>query len=72
MAQGETQCRAGRRPASAKSANASFAAAAAAVAHLPPQIEVCDIWTHYTPWPCNQPPKSYSFMVKYSVLWRLK
>jgi 1,2-diacylglycerol 3-beta-galactosyltransferase len=36
------------------------------------QIDVCDIWTHYTPWPCNQLPKSYSFMVKYSVLWRLK
>lgn len=38
----------------------------------PVQIDVCDIWTHYTPWPCNQLPKSYSFMVKYSVLWRLK
>lgn len=36
------------------------------------QIDVCDIWTHYTPWPCNQLPKSYNFMVKYSILWRLK
>lgn len=33
---------------------------------------MCDIWTHYTPWPCNQLPKSYSFMVKYSLLWKLK
>ncbi len=36
------------------------------------QIDVCDIWTDYTPWPCNQLPKSYNFMVKYSILWRLK
>jgi hypothetical protein len=34
------------------------------------QIDVVDIWTHYTPYPFNQLPKSYSFMVKHGFLWR--
>lgn len=37
----------------------------------PPQIDICDIWTDHTPWPCNRLPKSYSFLVKYPLLWRL-
>lgn len=36
-----------------------------------PQVDILDIWTHYTPWPCSQMPKAYSFMVKYPVLWKL-
>lgn len=36
-----------------------------------PQIDVLDIWTDYTPWPCNRLPKTYSFLVKYPFLWRL-
>lgn len=35
------------------------------------QIDVLDIWTDYTPWPCNRLPKTYSFLVKYPFLWRL-
>lgn len=58
-----------RRPASSSTA---AHLCAAAVTFLRLQIDVCDIWTHYTPWPCNQLPKSYNFMVKYSILWRLK
>lgn len=33
-------------------------------------VDVLDIWTHHTPWPFNQLPKSYSFMVKYPIIWR--
>lgn len=33
-------------------------------------IEVVDLWTHHTPWPFNQLPKSYSFMVRYPFIWR--
>ncbi|KAL6770016.1 MGD1 [Auxenochlorella protothecoides x Auxenochlorella symbiontica] len=35
------------------------------------KIDVLDIWTDYTPWPCNRLPKTYSFLVKYPFLWRL-
>jgi 1,2-diacylglycerol 3-beta-galactosyltransferase len=34
-------------------------------------IEVIDFWTYHTPWPFNQMPKTYSFMVQYSFLWRM-
>ncbi|KAL4447742.1 hypothetical protein ABPG75_004961 [Micractinium tetrahymenae] len=33
-------------------------------------VDVLDIWTHHTPYPFNQMPKTYSFLVKYSFLWR--
>lgn len=33
-------------------------------------IDIVDLWTHHTPWPFNQLPKSYSFMVKYPFIWR--
>ncbi len=29
-----------------------------------------DIWSHYTPYPFNQIPRSYSFMVAHPALWR--
>jgi 1,2-diacylglycerol 3-beta-galactosyltransferase len=34
------------------------------------QIDIVDLWTHHTPWPYNEFPKSYSFMVKYPFIWR--
>lgn len=33
-------------------------------------IDIVDVWSHHTPWPYNELPKSYSFMVKYDFLWR--
>ncbi|KAI7838470.1 hypothetical protein COHA_007733 [Chlorella ohadii] len=33
-------------------------------------VDVLDIWTHHTPYPFNQMPKTYSFLVKYGFLWR--
>ena len=33
-------------------------------------IDVVDLWSYHTPWPFNQLPKSYSFMVKYPFIWR--
>ena len=29
-----------------------------------------DIWSHYTPYPFNQIPRSYSFMVAHPALWK--
>ena len=34
------------------------------------RIDIVDLWTHHTPWPYNEFPKSYSFMVKYPFIWR--
>ena len=34
------------------------------------KIDVVDLWSRHTPWPFNQLPKSYSFMVKYPFIWR--
>jgi 1,2-diacylglycerol 3-beta-galactosyltransferase len=34
------------------------------------KIDVTDLWSSHTPWPFNQLPKSYSFMVKYPFIWR--
>lgn len=33
-------------------------------------IDIVDLWSHHTPWPYNEFPKSYSFMVKYPFIWR--
>ena len=33
-------------------------------------IDIVDLWTDHTPWPYNEFPKSYSFMVKYPFIWR--
>lgn len=35
------------------------------------RVSIVDLWSHHTPYPFNQAPKTYSFMVKYPVLWRL-
>lgn len=34
------------------------------------KVDVVDLWTAHTPWPFNELPKSYSFMVKYPFIWR--
>lgn len=33
-------------------------------------LDVVDIWSQHTPWPLNQIPKTYSFLVKNGFLWR--
>lgn len=33
-------------------------------------VDIVDIWSRHTPYPFNQTPKTYSFLVKYSFLWR--
>ncbi|XP_040973190.1 monogalactosyldiacylglycerol synthase, chloroplastic isoform X1 [Gossypium hirsutum] len=35
------------------------------------QVFVTDLWSDHTPWPFNQLPKSYNFLVKHGSLWRL-
>jgi len=35
------------------------------------QISVVDAWKDHTPFPFNQMPKSYSFLVKHESLWRM-
>ncbi|KAH7307855.1 hypothetical protein KP509_22G080200 [Ceratopteris richardii] len=34
------------------------------------EVTITDLWTDHTPWPFNQLPKSYSFLVKHSTLWK--
>lgn len=34
------------------------------------QVSITDLWTEHTPWPFNQLPKSYSFLVKHDTLWK--
>lgn len=34
------------------------------------QVSITDLWTEHTPWPFNQLPKSYSFLVKHGSLWK--
>lgn len=34
------------------------------------EVTVTDLWTDHTPWPFNQLPKSYSFLVKHNTLWK--
>jgi 1,2-diacylglycerol 3-beta-galactosyltransferase len=33
-------------------------------------VDYVDIWSHYTPYPFNQIPRSYSFMVAHPALWK--
>lgn len=33
------------------------------------EIDIVDLWMDHTPWPHNQAPKSYSFMVSNPFLW---
>ncbi|PPS11591.1 hypothetical protein GOBAR_AA09050 [Gossypium barbadense] len=35
------------------------------------QVFVTDLWSDHTPWPFNQLPKSYNFLVKHGSLWRM-
>ncbi|XP_073032604.1 probable monogalactosyldiacylglycerol synthase, chloroplastic [Primulina eburnea] len=35
------------------------------------QVFITDLWTDHTPWPFNQLPKTYNFLVKHGSLWRL-
>ncbi|KAG2635126.1 probable monogalactosyldiacylglycerol synthase 1, chloroplastic [Panicum virgatum] len=35
------------------------------------QVFVTDLWTDHTPWPFNQLPRSYSFLVKHGPLWKM-
>ncbi|XP_055820722.1 probable monogalactosyldiacylglycerol synthase, chloroplastic [Solanum dulcamara] len=35
------------------------------------QVFVTDLWTDHTPWPFNQLPRSYNFLVKNGPLWRM-
>lgn len=35
------------------------------------QVFVTDLWTDHTPWPFNQLPRSYSFLVKHGALWKM-
>ncbi|XVF89434.1 hypothetical protein PTKIN_Ptkin19aG0129900 [Pterospermum kingtungense] len=35
------------------------------------QVFITDLWSDHTPWPFNQLPKSYNFLVKHGSLWRM-
>ncbi|PIA46005.1 hypothetical protein AQUCO_01600340v1 [Aquilegia coerulea] len=35
------------------------------------QVFVTDLWSEHTPWPFNQLPRSYNFLVKHGPLWKL-
>ena len=35
------------------------------------QVDYVDVWTDHTPYPFNQLPKTYSFMVRNSLMWRI-
>ncbi|KAM7513374.1 hypothetical protein LguiB_012249 [Lonicera macranthoides] len=35
------------------------------------QVYVTDLWTDHTPWPFNQLPRSYNFLVKHENLWKM-
>lgn len=35
------------------------------------QVLIVDMWVEHTPYPFNQMPNTYSFMVQHGFLWRL-
>lgn len=35
------------------------------------QVFVTDLWSDHTPWPFNQLPRSYNFLVKHGTLWKM-
>lgn len=35
------------------------------------QVFVTDLWSEHTPWPFNQLPRSYNFLVKHGSLWKM-
>ncbi|CAI5469698.1 unnamed protein product [Closterium sp. Yama58-4] len=35
------------------------------------EVTIIDLWKEHTPWPFNQMPKSYSFLVRHETLWKV-
>ncbi|KAJ4834335.1 hypothetical protein Tsubulata_037533, partial [Turnera subulata] len=35
------------------------------------QVFITDLWSEHTPWPFNQLPRSYNFLVKHGTLWKM-
>ncbi|KAJ7520477.1 hypothetical protein O6H91_19G007600 [Diphasiastrum complanatum] len=35
------------------------------------QVTIVDLWKEHTPWPFNQAPRAYNFLVKHEALWKL-
>ncbi|XP_050216516.1 monogalactosyldiacylglycerol synthase, chloroplastic [Mercurialis annua] len=35
------------------------------------QVFITDLWSEHTPWPFNQLPRSYNFLVKHGPLWKM-
>ncbi|KAJ8751857.1 hypothetical protein K2173_026056 [Erythroxylum novogranatense] len=35
------------------------------------QVFITDLWSEHTPWPFNQLPRSYNFLVKHGSLWKM-
>ncbi|CAA7032965.1 unnamed protein product [Microthlaspi erraticum] len=35
------------------------------------EVSITDLWTDHTPWPFNQLPRSYNFLVKHGTLWKM-
>uniref|UniRef100_A0A6N2KM87 monogalactosyldiacylglycerol synthase n=1 Tax=Salix viminalis TaxID=40686 RepID=A0A6N2KM87_SALVM len=35
------------------------------------QVFITDLWSEHTPWPFNQLPRSYNFLVKHKALWKM-
>ncbi|CAN1341799.1 hypothetical protein LINPERPRIM_LOCUS39289 [Linum perenne] len=35
------------------------------------QVFIIDLWSEHTPWPFNQLPRSYNFLVKHKTLWKM-
>ncbi|CAM8895272.1 unnamed protein product [Rhodiola kirilowii] len=35
------------------------------------KVFITDLWTEHTPWPFNQLPRSYNFLVKHGTLWKM-
>ncbi|XP_034917596.1 monogalactosyldiacylglycerol synthase, chloroplastic isoform X2 [Populus alba] len=35
------------------------------------QVFITDLWSEHTPWPFNQLPRSYNFLVKHEALWKM-
>lgn len=35
------------------------------------EVFVTDLWSEHTPWPFNQLPRSYNFLVKHGPLWKM-
>ena len=49
---------------------AHYTSAVSAGLGLVAQVDYVDIWSQHTPYPFNQIPRSYSFMVAHPALWK--